>query len=48
MVENNIFDCYEIVVEKADDRWHGSGKACKLVICGLILGLPFKWLWRTW
>ena len=41
---NNIFDCYEILVQKADFRWHDSDKACKLDIYGLILGLSLALL----
>ena len=37
-LKNNIFDRLEILVQKADLRWHGSDKAGKLNTCGLILG----------
>ena len=37
VVEKNIFDCYEILVQKADYRRHGSDEPCNLEICGLIL-----------
>ena len=30
--KNIIIDCNEILVLKADIRWHGSDKACKLDI----------------
>ena len=33
-----MFDCYEILVLKADYRWYGSDKTCNLGICGRIIG----------
>ena len=35
-----FFDYYEILVQIVDYKWHGSDKACKLYIYGLILVLP--------
>ena len=40
MAKNNIIDCNEILVQKADYRWHGSDKVCKLEICGQTLVPP--------
>ena len=41
-LKNNIFDRLEILVQKAEYGWHGNDEACKLDICGLILGPPLR------
>ena len=45
--KNNIIDCYEILVQKTDYRWHGSDKACKLDICGQTL-IAFEYVAIGW
>ena len=40
--KNNLIHSNEILVQKTDNRWHGSYKASKLDICGLTLVPPLN------